>query len=656
MTDRDEALVLQAREEFGQLGPFEEILCRAAINGESAEYQAGPEVSYAPANADQWTNERNLRAGLVRWLCRTSKLWNSSGNGSIEILGGQISGELRLDHFTLDIPLLFSHCDFTAPICLRNAKLRTLDLTGKRVVSIVADEVQVEGSVYLRDGFQANGPVRFYASRIKGNLDCQGGLFFNHGTDALVASSSSLGGDLLLCRGFSAEGRVTLSLATVRGNLDCSAGRFRNEGGTALSATNAKIAGDVRLSANSKVEGNVELFGASVGGRFLCSGEVNGTLDLRNAVLGGDLNCKGGHFVNSGKDALIVARARIGGTVFLSSDFKAQGKVSIDNARVSGDFRCSTGEFINKEREALTAKGAQIAGNVFLNNGFQPYGNVVLRRLKVDGRLTIDAIGDPSNTDDLDLRFAQVAAFNHHWQDWPKPGHLLLNGFTYSALGERFLDDSEGMEGPPLNAQVRRLANGQLRLMPDIDWLRRQSTKPFWLQPYEQLAKVLRSNGDETAAKRVLIAKYEDLRCYGNLKSWAKGWNWFLGRTIGYGYEPHRALAGMVLFVLLGWAIFGWASDHKLMTRTGESVAWKGEPEPDYPKFNKFIYSLDTFLPIVDLKEKSYWLPNANKTLTGSTFPYGEAVRIYLWIHILLGWILTTLWVAGFSGLVRKGS
>jgi hypothetical protein len=30
-------------------------------------------------------------------------------------------------------------------------------------------------------------------------------------------------------------------------------------------------------------------------------------------------------------------------------------------------------------------------------------------------------------------------------------------------------------------------------------------------------------------------------------------------------------------------------------------------------------------------------------------------VRIYLWIHIMFGWSLTTLWVAGFSGLVRSG-
>jgi hypothetical protein len=66
-------------------------------------------------------------------------------------------------------------------------------------------------------------------------------------------------------------------------------------------------------------------------------------------------------------------------------------------------------------------------------------------------------------------------------------------------------------------------------------------------EPYEQLAKVLRSISDEIAAKRVLIARHEDLRCYG------------------------------------------------------------------------------------------------------------EAVRIYLSRDILFGWILTTLWVGGFSGFSPKG-
>jgi hypothetical protein len=287
----------------------------------------------------------------------------------------------------------------------------------------------------------------------------------------------------------------------------------------------------------------------------------------------------------------------------------------------------------------------------------------------VDGRLTIDAISVKTNTGDLDLRFAQVTELDHNWRDWPKAEHLFLNGFTYSALGEKFLEDREAMDERPLDAVDSIRTNVQPARMPDIGWLRLQSKKHFWLQPYEQLARVLRSNGDESSAKRVLIAKQDDLRRYGKLRWWARHWNRLLGLTIRHGYEPHRALVGMLFFVVLGWVIFGWAFDNKLMTRSSDILGNKDwaqtdpnrakserEAERDYPKFNRFVYSLDAFLPIVDLKEKSYWLPNANKSIAGWSFRCGSAERIYLWIHIICGWILTTLWVAGFSGLVRSGN
>jgi hypothetical protein len=77
----------------------------------------------------------------------------------------------------------------------------------------------------------------------------------------------------------------------------------------------------------------------------------------------------------------------------------------------------------------------------------------------------------------------------------------------------------------------------------------------------------------------------------------------------------------------------------------------------DYPKFQAFVHSLDTLLPIVDLKQKGYRLPNANQAenlIRGISFRWGGLLRIYLWVHILFGWILTTLWVAGFTGIVRR--
>src|SRR5262249_53475832 len=57
-----------------------------------------------------------------------------------------------------------------------------------------------------------------------------------------------------------------------------------------------------------------------------------------------------------------------------------------------------------------------------------------------------------------------------------------------------------------------------------------------------------------------------------------------------------------------------------------------------YPCFSPFVYSLDTFLPIVELHQKKYWLPDATKQ-------NGRIYRWYLWFHIFVGYFLTTLMV-----------
>jgi hypothetical protein len=69
---------------------------------------------------------------------------------------------------------------------------------------------------------------------------------------------------------------------------------------------------------------------------------------------------------------------------------------------------------------------------------------------------------------------------------------------------------------------------------------------PRALQPYGHLAKVLKSSGYESEATEVLIAKQDDLRCYGDLGWWAKFWNLVLEFSIGHGYKPHRAFLLMI--------------------------------------------------------------------------------------------------------------
>ena len=84
---------------------------------------------------------------------------------------------------------------------------------------------------------------------------------------------------------------------------------------------------------------------------------------------------------------------------------------------------------------------------------------------------------------------------------------------------------------------------------------------------------------------------------------------------------------------MLGTLFFGIGSYGGQLTETKEGMI---------PTFNAFVYSLDTFVPLVDLHQAKYRLPT------------GPGLRLYLWIHISSGWVLTTLLVVGLTGLVRR--
>jgi len=78
--------------------------------------------------------------------------------------------------------------------------------------------------------------------------------------------------------------------------------------------------------------------------------------------------------------------------------------------------------------------------------------------------------------------------------------------------------------------------------------------------------------------------------------------------------------------------------------------------------FCPWMYSLDTFLPIVELYQEGRWLPNDGGGDVVTTFcpdrcvgiTWGLLVCIWFWLEIGLGWLLTTLALAGLTGLIRR--
>jgi hypothetical protein len=117
-------------------------------------------------------------------------------------------------------------------------------------------------------------------------------------------------------------------------------------------------------------------------------------------------------------------------------------------------------------------------------------------------------------------------------------------------------------------------------------------------------------------------------------------WSYALKWTIGHGYRPHRAFGLALAFVIAGALFFSWG------IAKGYMVEAKDQGKVP-TTFNAVMYSLDTFLPIVNLRQKDYWVAKGG---TGCA----EWLRYYYWLHISAGWVLTTLGIAGLTGLVKK--
>jgi len=59
------------------------------------------------------------------------------------------------------------------------------------------------------------------------------------------------------------------------------------------------------------------------------------------------------------------------------------------------------------------------------------------------------------------------------------------------------------------------------------------------------------------------------------------------------------------------------------------------------------MFSLDALLPVMEIGQKEYWRPDPSK-------PRGTFILNYYYLQSIVGWALSLLAVAGFSGLVKS--
>jgi hypothetical protein len=197
--------------------------------------------------------------------------------------------------------------------------------------------------------------------------------------------------------------------------------------------------------------------------------------------------------------------------------------------------------------------------------------------------------------------------------------------------------------------------------LPDVgdgqDWLEllRTATPHYAAQPYQQLAAAHRALGHDGAARQVLIQQRRDQLDRRALTSRTeRAWARLTGITLGYGYQPWRALLFLLAVVLTSIAfavgVGGYAGGlARVSTPASTTAAAATAGTPAAAPCSTVLQigaGLDLGLPLVKTGASNQCKP------TDTTA--GEILTVASWILQALAWAFATLFIANFTNAVRK--
>ncbi|GFE64378.1 hypothetical protein [Litoreibacter roseus] len=234
-------------------------------------------------------DDRIVRADLIRFIlldhCNDIRLHDKG----IRLRGAWISGSLDLQGCDCSRDISFSNCKLAGPLNLVNAKVRGLYLSGCTATDISADNTSFAGSVFIRSGSYVAGEISLAGARVSGDLQICDATLVSSGQDAIFAPSLRVEGSVFLGNYPYSD---TVTTLTAQGLLFFSSARIDHD--------------------------------------FFVS---NTAITLPDEVIGTPIF---GATEEHGRDmALSLARARIGGILYLQDNQITKGIVNLAGAEVA---------------------------------------------------------------------------------------------------------------------------------------------------------------------------------------------------------------------------------------------------------------------------------------------------------------------------------
>lgn len=574
-----------------------------------------------------FANGNEISAEVIKRLLTIPELKTQITHKGIIIKNTIINNELDLYGLKTDFPIYFENTIFNGNINLSLSKIE----------SLIMIQCTINDSIYLTEA-EINGQLNFKGSAIKGVKY------------AICAHNTIVTGHVYFCnidkgKNFSCEGKLDLEDIKINGSLHFSNAFLKAHNSdkeenkdTALTFSSAKIAGNVWMDEKFIAEGEVKFIGANIGG---------------------DLKCSGGKFINPKGRAINADISEVNGNVFFDKDeyndytFKSYGEVKLSGAKIKGQLRCCNAKFEkpktkpeDKEdspRMAILAKGLNIDGPLFICNS-KINGLIDLIDAKINGRLEIKDLNKniKKNKCHLVLNCAFTRELKDNEDTWNNNNTIDIRNFTYNIISEINSDTNIDIR----KSIEKRIKNGFF-----------PKGELFTYQPYLQMAEVIEKAGYSNESTWLRI-KMNDIKMESNIKFSKKVWLWFLKVLLGYGYKPIRVIYWAIGIWLLGAILFSYGYN-KEQIKPPSKFAWEDTEYQEYytyyPKFDPLIYSLDVFLPIVNLGQQDFWKPISNHLITYKWFRCaGSLLLLFVYLEILLGWFLTSMLIAGITGLIKQ--
>jgi hypothetical protein len=557
-------------------GETEQDLKRAAEAGEALDLSR--------------RGDNTLRATAIRDLLRSGTV----DPRGLLVIGARVTGRLDLDFVSTTTALQLDNCFFEEALSLHDTELPALSLDGSTLPALHAENLRTR---YLTlENTRCTGIVDLENARIDGSLLLSGAT-----ARPLFASG------LRVSRSVQADGlyasRVWLDGCDIGGDVDLSEAVIVNESGLAFYGSNAKIGGDLtfnRAFVKAGGEGAAVLLTDATGHNLQMKATVlrsatSWALCLDGAHFAQEVRLKDGFNARSNGEAVRMVDTHIGAGLVLDGSVRAGGQAIVLHRTKVG--------------ASITISGTEIEAN--------------------SARAAVD-LADAVVNGELDFEAEKLINYGSGYE-------LELSGTKVG--GQLYLGEAELMKAPVFTVTLDGLTYPNPPQDTDV-WLKmlRDHAFSYYAQPYQQLAAVHRAAGHEHTARKVLIAQQRDLRRRGDPGN--KLWHWFLGVTLGYGYKPSRAVAGLLVTFALALCLVWTTNAYNGLTPA------KDRPADSCSPVNRISLAADLAIPLVKL--------GGTPRCELANGPAGQWATGAGWVVQILGWSFATLSVAGFTGLVRK--